>query len=836
MKHAAKTRSSIFFSLGLMLLVTQATTQDRTANALSGRIPHHFIEDRDPSTGEAAYHVRGVDRTLFFNSTGVTVVFVQDAKCWASSLVFEGARRDAGPRGEDRQKAVVSYFKGKPETWRKGLTTYGRLRYEELWPGIDLVYKGNINQLKYEFVVKPGADPGRIRLAYQGVSRLRVDADGGLCAETPLGVLRDEPPVAYQEIGGHLVRVDVAYDVEACKREGFWRYGFRIGKFDREKPLVLDPAVLVYCGYIGGSSSDGVTDIAVDSQGNIYVVGGTHSNSLTFPVKVGPDLTYAGESDVFVAKVDPKGQSLIYCGYIGGEYNEAANGIAVDGKGNAYITGRGGTGYPRKSGPLSKAEGGAFVTKVNASGTDLVYSGIIGGDSVTVGRGIAVDASGCAYITGNTQVHEIYFPVKVGPDMTYNYGVWDAFVAKVNAAGTGLVYCGYIGGGNQDFGYDIAVDPQGRAYVTGGTLSDTSSHFPFPVKVGPDLTFNSSYPPVYADAFVARVNASGSGLDYCGYIGGVDHDYGIGITADKSGMAYVTGIVHSTDLTFPVKVGPDLTYNGGGGDAFVAKVDSTGKSLVYCGYIGGDGQDKGRAIVVDESGAAHVVGYSGSYDWTFPVKHGPGLSFSGLVDAFIAKVDPSGAGLVYCGYIGGKRVEEALGIALDPSGNAYIAGFTESDETTFPVRVGPDLTFNGTSSLPGSDAFVAKVALTLLEGSGTPCPGGAMDLRLTATESPGRPYQAASSFSTGPLKVDTRTLGLGYDGLLWISLSGWVPGTFEGFRGTVGADGKAGATLHIPNIPALIGVRIHTAFVTLDPTAPSGIKSISNTFSFSITK
>ena len=565
------------------------------------------------------------------------------------------------------------------------------------------------------------------------------------------------------------------------------------------------------------------------------MVGGTRSDEKTFPVKVGPDLTYAGESDVFVAKVRADGKALVYCGYLGGKYWETANAIAVDTAGNAYITGQASGEFPRKVGPNPNQAGGAFVTKINAAGTDLVYSGFITGAKGSEGKGIAVDAAGNAYVTGLTQSDEKSFPVRVGPDLTYN-GADDAFVAKVNAKGTALVYCGYIGGDSQDVGLAIAVDASGRAYITGGVFSDEKT---FPVKTGPDLTYNGRWPGTTGDAFVARVNAKGTALDYCGYIGGWSGDTGYGIGVDSQGHAYVSGITLSDERTFPVKGGPDLTYNGAG-DVFVAKVAATGKELVYCGYVGGAGNERGNALAVDAAGAAYVTGYTGSSEKTFPVKVGPDLTLAVSMyagkDAFVAKVAPSGKELVYCGYIGGDRAEDALGIAVDRSGNAYVGGWTESSEKTFPVRVGPFLTFKGSGYFPSADAFVAKVALTRLEGSGTPRPGASIRFSLTATSSPGLAYQAASSFSAGPIRIDTRKIDLGYDGLLWISLSNLVPGTFRGYRGTIAADGTATASLALPDLAQTVGLKIHTAFVTLDPQAPSGVRAISNTWAFTIAK
>ena len=779
--------------------------------------------------------MKGREKTLFFRRDGITVSLRKGPHTHAIAFDFVGANPDVEPVGRKQQTAVFSYFLGQdPEKWTRGAPSYGELLYRDLWPGIDLACQAGVGRLKFTYVVHPGADPGRIRLKVRGAERVHLDDGGALHAVTPVGELVDERPVAWQEQS--CGRADVAVDhvLETGGKEPMVR--FEVGDRDPMRPLFLDPAFLVYCGYIGGEHGEVISGVAVDAGGYLYVAGGTKSDETTFPVKVGPGLKYQGNGDVFVAKAKPDGTGLVYCGYIGSNNSrtwETANGIAVDARGNVYLTGQAGTGYPLKVGPkLNNATFGAFVTKLNASGTDLVYSGYISGEKGSTSRGIAVDAMGNAYIAGETLSDEKTFPVKVGPDLTFN-GEYDTFVAKVNAQGTDLVYCGYLGGSWNERINAVAVDRQGRMYVAGYTMSDQKT---FPVKVGPRLVYQGATIPLFAsDAFVARVNADGKGLEYCGYIGGNEPDEAFGVAVDAQGRAYVTGFTSSTDTSFPVKTGPDLTRQGGA-DAFICRVEASGKDFEYCGFIGGAGWEYGWAVAVDARGAAFITGETSSPEQTFPVKHGPGLRFTYLDDAFVAKVAPDGKDLVYCGYIGGSDREEAHGIAVDPSGNAYVGGWTISDEKSFPVTVGPDLTFNETNVLPSADAFVAKIALVLLSASGSTRAGGRMDFTLDATDDAGRYYQAASSFSAGPIPIDTRTVGLGYDGLLWLSLSGLLPDTFLDYRGTIGPDGRATASLVIPDLGEVIGLKIHTAFVTLDPAAPSGIKSISNTVDFTISK
>ena len=687
-----------------------------------GRFPLSFIPNQGQLDKRVHYYVQGKDKVLYFGSEGVTfslsrVTEPRGSGRWNVTLEFLNANPRVCPVGEEKSGAVVSYFRGKPQEWRTGLATFSRIIYRNLWPGIDLVYRGTVNRLKYEFVVHPGADPSKIRLAYRGAERLAVDDDGRLCVTTPVVTFQDDTPVAYQEKNGKRMDVGIAYEVgekvgarpgaAAAQEAGAepLGYGFAIGDYDPGLPLILDPAVLVYCGFVGGAGEDRGNGIAVDAAGCAYVTGGTYSTEANFPVTAGPDLTYnGGNYDVFVAKLNAAGTALVYCGYIGGSAYDVGSGIAVDASGNAYITGTTestAATFPVSVGPDLTHNGGyddAFVAKVNAAGTSLVYCGYIGGSAYDAGNGIAVDGSGNAHIIGTTASTAASFPETVGPDLTYNGGIYDAFVAEVNASGAGLVYCGYIGGAGDDYGWGIAVDGTGAAYVLGDTDSTEST---FPVAGGPDPTQNGD-----VDVFVGKVNPAGSALVYCGYIGGAWTDHGCGIAVDKSGSAYIVGYTDSMEATFPVRLGPDITHNGGF-DAFVAKVDPAGAALVYCGYIGGSSYDLGSGIAVDGVGNAHVTGWTRSNEATFPVMVGPDLSYNDTAnyfDAFAAKINASGTGLVYCGYIGGDSYDYGNGIAVDAAGSAYVTGYTWSKETTFPVTAGPDLTQNG-----NFDALAAKI-------------------------------------------------------------------------------------------------------------------------------
>ncbi len=695
-----------------------------------GRMPLYFIPNKGQMDERVSYYVRGKDKTIYFGPGEVTFSLSNSREeprnerptlanrldqrsvppkplgRWTVRLEFIGANENVRPVAEDKTGAVISFFKGKPENWKTGLPTYSRIVYRNLWPGIDLAYSGTINKLKYEFIVHPGADPSKISLRYRGPEKVKLNAEGRLEVITPVAAFQDDSPVAWQESGGARRSVDVSYDLAAepssAARERTFDFSLKVGSYDKSQTLILDPATIVYCGYVGGSLDERCTGISVDSGGNAYISGWTVSGATGFPVVSGPDLTSNGNTDAFVAKVNSTGTALIYCGYIGGAGNDWGFAVAVNSSGNAFIVGdtfSDETTFPVIGGPdltYNGGEGDAFVAKVNATGTSLLYCGYIGGSLSDSAPGVAVDSLGRAFVCGSTQSSAATFPVRGGPDLTHN-GETDAFIAKVNTSGTSLIYCGYIGGAQWDRAEAIAVDSSGNAYACGTTQSTETT---FPVLLGPDLTHNGG-----RDAFVAKVDYTGTKMAFCGYMGGTGDDYGNALALDRSGCAYIGGQTGSDESSFPTLIGPDLAYNGGTCDAFVAKVNSSGMGLAYCGYIGGASIEAVHEIAVDSRGCAFAAGTTCSDEATFPLNGAFDVTYGPPAEAFVARVGATGRGLSYCSYLGGDYADRGWGIALDSSFSAYVAGETASDEGTgFPVQTGPDLSYNG-----NYDGFVAKV-------------------------------------------------------------------------------------------------------------------------------
>lgn len=725
-----------------------ASGQERGTQVSAMRsAPTGFIENKGQADGRVSYYLEGRRGAAYFTKRGMRVALADrddPERQWNLKLDYVGARQPLRPIGRNPTGTTVGYFQGAPKDWKTNVRTYSKLVYRDVWPGIDAVYSaGPRGALKYSFVVKPGSDPDAIRMAWRGASGVDVTKGGQLRVSTPGARLHDSAPVSYQVVDGRRVRVRSRFALAGET------VGFRVGRYDPNRSLVIDPAVLVYAGYIGGINHDQANNVAVDRRGNLYVAGTTQSRAGSFPAKVGPDRSFNGAPDAFVAKVKPGGRRLAYAGYIGGSDEEAGIGIAVDGNGAAYVTGSTASDestFPVRRGPDLTYGGGpfdAFIAKVHRSGKRLVYAGYIGGSGITPpgapneqGNGVAVDASGNAYVAGFTASSEnAGFPVTPGSlDDTFN-GIIDTFVVKVNPSGRGFVYGGYIGGSGPDPGTGLSIDRQGAAYVTGFTASDEET-FPngdgFGSIPGFDRTYNGGTNPfpLPNDAYVAKVSPEGDRLEYASYIGGAGVDQPFNNQVDGRGNVYVTGNTTSTEETFPNgegfgaikwsrRPGFDQTYNGGtdptGGDAFVVSLDRTGTRARYATYIGGPGEDRAIGIALDGR-RAFIAGETNSPLRSFPTTRGvarAGLSRrynGGPSDAFVTGLDVTGTQLRLSGYLGGRGDDRGIGLAVDRRGDVYTAGLTTSRRKTFPVRRGPSLRFKGPAGIP--NAFVAKIAMS----------------------------------------------------------------------------------------------------------------------------
>ena len=608
--------------------------------------------------------------------------------------------------------AVFNYYHGNdPSKYNTGISSFLDVNYTELYSGIDLNYGSKDGRLKSVFKVKPGADYHDIQAKYENVQSMELDGNGNLVINTNSGKFVEMEPFAYQTIGGKVAEVECDFVILSENT-----YGFELGAYDISQRVIIDPTLsnsatgeiadLNYSTFLGGSGSENSTleggGIAVSTE-CAYVTGFT--DSIDFPITPGAEQpNKSGGYDAFLTKVSKDGKMLLYSTYLGGEGNDYGSGIALDGNGNAYITGHTDSAdFPVNTPYQATNEGGtdAFVTKISDASGVLSYSTYLGGSDYDRGHDIAVDSGGNAYVTGYTRSSD--FDTKAGAfDDTFN-GANDAFVTKFSADGTNLEYSTYLGGSTYDHGSGIVVDASGCAYVTGGT---TSSDFPT-TSGAYDETHNGGN-----DTFVAKLSEDGTSLEYSTYLGGSQSDMpGLrAIAIDSTGQAYVTGYTCSSD--FPTTRGayqPAYMGGGSGEDGYVTKLSADGASLNYSTFIGSNGRDLGEGIAVDYQDCAYVTGYTESelFPTTADAYDG---TYNGGGDAFLLKLDNLGRAVEYATFFGGSDFDRAFGIDIASANgmvDIYLTGVTQSSD--FPTTAGAfDTTFNG-----GTDAFVAKFEVSI---------------------------------------------------------------------------------------------------------------------------
>jgi len=612
-----------------------------------------------------------------------------ERKGWGLHCTLVGAR-DGALMAEQPTAARVHHYVGAPSAWAPNLPTFERMTWEEPYPGVDMIAEPARGGVQYRFVLSPGARVSDLKMRWEGATALRVVDDGrGVDVETDIGVLRVRGLHAFAMTG-----VATGHDEERTELPARHvllasnEVGLQVEGWDGRTPLVIDPTI-GWSSYLGASGWDRGYGIATDGSGNVFVTGYTQSTS--FPTSGGFDTTFGGGAygDAFVTKISGIG-ALLWSSYLGGSNEDVGVGIAVDGSGDAFVTGStGSTNFPSIGG-FDTTRGSfqdAFVTKVSGAGA-LLWSSYLGGSlNEDAGTAIAVDGSGNAVVTGWTSSTD--FPSSGGFDSTCG-GPADAFVTKVSGSGT-LRWSSYLGGAGEDWANGIATDGSGNAFVTGNARSTD-----FPSTGGFDTTYGGgtcSGSPCN-DAFVTKVSGAGA-LLWSSYLGGSSNDEGHGIAVDGSGNAVVTGWTSSTD--FPSSGGFDASL-GGAQDVFVTKISGAG-ALVWSSFLGGANNDYGYGIATDGSGSVFVTGITQSSD--FPTTGGFDTTLDGGDDAFVTKVSATGTQL-WSSYLGGTGTDYGLGIATDGSGSAFVTG---QASTGFPTTGGFDTTFGG-----GGDAFVTKLS------------------------------------------------------------------------------------------------------------------------------
>jgi hypothetical protein len=640
-----------------------------------------------------------------------------------------GARAHPALRPEQPQSSVSNYLIGNdPTQWHRHVPNYAAVRYEQVYPGIDWVVYGNPHQLEYDFVVAPHADVSQIGVSVVGVDGITVDGGGDLTIKAGGATWRQLKPLVYQAD-----RDGVRHSVDAHYRVERGRFAFAVGAYDHSRPLIIDPE-LVYSTYLGGSNgSGGAGAAAVDSAGDLYVAGSTTSMSFPLASAVQSADEEAQSSTAFISKFDPSGNALLYSTYLGGhgttvgaEWGDVATAIAVDNAGNAYVTGYTSSidfplvnPYQASNAAAASAAAGAtaFVTKLDSTGSTLLYSTYLGGSigpytcfPLSAGWGIAVDDSGSAYVVGQTDSDDFptvnAFQATAEPQVTNAGGApvvspgvpchtpSTPVLSKLSPAGNALVYSTYLGPASAvGAAKGVAVDSSGSAYVVGVTEGGG-----FPTVAAFQAVPVAGY--TGPNGFVTKFSPSGTTLMYSTYLGGSSQSWPAAVAVDAAGEAYATGITGSTD--FPV-VNPLQAHNnstlpatrGVATTAFVTKFNAAGSGLIFSTYLGGSGIDSATSIALDSDANAYVGGssYSNDFPTVNPLQNSNNGYAHGVSNAFVAVINSTGTALEFSTYLGGSGYcpsaggctdgDTATGIAVDPARNIYVAGSASSAD--FPL-------------------------------------------------------------------------------------------------------------------------------------------------------
>jgi uncharacterized repeat protein (TIGR01451 family) len=641
---------------------------------LAAKMPLRF-EENAGQVKEAGvrFVARGRGYRLSLGAREAVFDLGETAGAAALRLRLAGGAEHPVLAGIDPLPAKSNYLLGRdPRGWHAGVASFAGVRYAGVYPGTDLVFSGDERQVEQSFYLAAGAEPQRIRLVWEGAASAEVGKEGELTLRTPGRELTASRPVAYQVVDGERRTVECRYDVRAGQ-PGAPEVGFALGGYDRRLPLVIDP-VFGSGMLLGGGATDVAHAIGVDADGNIYIAGSTSSTEFIGTISPGGvQSSNAGDFDGFVVKIDPTGTTLLYSTYFGGAGLDEIEGIAVDAAGNAYLTGYTlSSDFPVTTGALQGTSGGdrdAFVAKLGPTGATLLYSTYLGGTGTDFGDGIAIDATGNAYVTGSTGSTD--FPgVTAGSLQPANAGgPSDAYVTAIDATGSAIVYSTYLGGDEEDQAYSIALDPAGGAVIAGATCSET-----FPVTAGviePESPGVSCEDFLY-DGFVARLSPAGTALVYATFLGGEDNDVARSVAVDAAGGAYVTGYTRSTAFT-GVTAGSFQPGHADGYAAFLTRLGAAGDAAGYSTFLGGDGSF-GYAVAVDAAANAYVTGVTRD---GYPIVNATTLmpfhSGNPDDDGFVTKIDAAGA-VRYSTYSGGPQFV-GYAIAFDgPRQRVYVTG------------------------------------------------------------------------------------------------------------------------------------------------------------------
>lgn len=790
---------SLFFAVLSLPALAAAQHSNHGPVKGYGDLPLAFEPNQGQTDAQVRFLARGHGYSLFLTRDGA-VLSVRPRSSRSSKddgavvrMKLLGSNVHTSIAAFDQLPGTTNYFIGNdPSRWHTGVPTYAKVRYQSIYPGVDLVYYGNQGRLEYDFVLAAGADAHSVRLAFNGVDNMKLDRDGNLLLNVNGGDIVFAKPRLYQRVGETTRDVPGHYVLTASRQ-----VTFEPGSYDHSKPLVIDP-VLQYSTYLGGSDNDGPMALTIDSSGNAYIVGGTVSSN--FPVTSGvAQSTFGGQlvgctgvphfvcGDAFVAKLNPTGTALVFATYLGGNDRDSAAGVAIDSTGDVFVAGQTqSANFPVTSGVFQSALAGtrnAFVAKLNSTGSQLLYSTYLGGSAKDVANYLAIDSSGNAYVVGATRSGN--FPVTSGAFQATCKScptTSDGFITKLNPTGTALVYSTFLGGSSLDLITAVAVDSAGNAYVTGGTVSTDfptqnpyQAHFAGGGTTCPTID-NQIDPHIFicGDAFLSKLNPTGTALVYSTYLGGAGDDTGFGIALDSAGNAYISGGTDSNN--FPTTPGVVQPAFGGGssacnttgiacGDGFVTKMNATGSAPIYSTYLGGASDDTAIRMAVDSSGNAHVTGITMSSNFPVTADAFQGAFAGGTSpcaegnfcgDGWVATLNVNATGLLFSSYIGGSGDDAGVAIASDSAGNDYATGATISSNfptTTgaFQTKCGTDGTCNGGLS----DVFIAKIALPIASASFSPA-SLSFTSQTVGTPSASKPVTLTNS-GTGTLAISSIT-------------------------------------------------------------------------------
>jgi hypothetical protein len=660
------------------------------ARAAYESLPLRFEANQGQTDAQVKFFSRAKAYTLFltadealmnFNGQGMEGEPGNTSATLRMKLV--DANREAEIEGIGQMPGKVSYFLGdNPKAWKTDVATYSRVKYAQVYRGIDLVYYGAEGGFEYDFNVAPGADFRAIGLDFDGAVKIETAENGDLILHTASGDVRQHKPFAYQEIDGVRKAVACSYLINDSEIR------FAVGAYDHNLPLVIDP-VVTYATYFGGNANDAGYDITVDAS-NVAVITG-RTTSVNFP---GGAIQNKGGQDVFITKIAPSGGAS-FSAYFGGGGNDVGLSIALGANGDIYIGGTTtSTDFPRIGAYDNTLSGGAdgFIVKFNADLNAFLYATYFGGNDFEDHIRIALDPAQNIFITGRTNSSDLQM---VNAAQSMPGGQNDAFFAKLNAAGSTVLYSTYLGGTGVEnpLGCGLAVDGQGNAYLTGATAS-----LDFTKKNAFQQTKGDGNNPL-TDAFVSKLNPNLSGnasLVYSTFIGGASSDSAAAIAVDTVGNAYITGETASDN--FPLE-NPMQATRAGGFDAFVLKLNASGNDVVYATLLGGGSDDSGSGIRVNAANEVYVAGSVGaSIQGVNSLK-----AYMGNSDGFVAKFNAAGSAISFFSYFGGGSDDTGQGVALDAAGNACVVGITKSANFTKVNALQPD--FAGGES----DAFVARI-------------------------------------------------------------------------------------------------------------------------------